>query len=185
MSLVELYKSEFDYCTQSVKKIQSEKREYISTKPAKKRWSAVQCINHLNNTAEVYIGQITKAIKEAKPDNSDNSNFKVRLITKYMVSSLEPPYKFKMKTFPVFEPVEISPEKTDFVFDKFYDIQNDFKNLIEKSFHYNLKKVIVKSPISSLVRFRLGEVFPFLAAHQRRHIWQAEKTVEILKGKQK
>jgi len=184
VELKDKYKSEFNECIKAVRRIQEVSRKYLLSKPAKNRWSALECIEHLNNSAKIYLPQIKKGIEKYsdKVSLDNNRNYKHRLIANYIINFFEPPYKIKLKTFSPFVPQNSDEENIDKIFNNFFEYQNDIKELIDNALNLDLRKVIVTSPLNSLVRFKLGEIFPFLAAHQRRHIWQAEKAIEIAIG---
>ena len=180
--LKEKYKAEFIDCAESAKRLQQKSRKQLVAKPKRKKWSALECIEHLNNTARIYLPQIEKGLmKYSKHSDSDaNGSYKHRLIAAYIINYFEPPYRIKLKTFFPFEPKNNNEDRIDKIFNDFREYQLDFIELIERAFELELKRVIVTSPLSSLINFRLGEIFPFLAAHQRRHLWQAEKSIEIV-----
>ncbi len=175
----EKYKKEFDDCFLAAGNLERKSKNILLQKPGADKWSAVECIEHLNRSADIYITQIKKGIEKygGRTAKKNNEKFKNRTMVNFMVYYLEPPYKVKIKTFDIFSP-KLNKENIDKIFSDFFEYQRDFKELIDTAFNYNLKKVKVTSPLSSLIRFRLGEIFPFLAAHQRRHLWQAEKTIE-------
>lgn len=153
--------------------------EQFNTKPAPDRWSAAECISHLNATWNLY----KKLIEEAVAKNQNSSfknpdNFKPRFIMKKFTEIMEPPYKFKMKTFSQF----VSNEKLSKqeVINKFNEGIDEAVKFIHASENVDIKKTILVSPISKFIKYQIGELFPFLAAHARRHIWQAENVKKIV-----
>ncbi|MBL1213509.1 MAG: DinB family protein [Ignavibacteriae bacterium] len=151
--------------------------EKFNHKPASGGWSVGECIEHLNQVAEMYLPQIKDAITKAeKKELFSNKEFKPRFIQKKMIDSLEPPYKMKMKTFKSMKPSSsLSMEE---VLGRFNKLNNDFIGLIEESDKLDYGSVVVTSPVSSLIKFKLGEAYLFLAVHTRRHLWQAEQVLK-------
>jgi hypothetical protein len=150
--------------------------EKFNQKPSGGGWSVGECIEHLNKVAEMYIPQIKNSIAKAeKKEQFSNEKFKPRFIQKKMIDLLEPPYKMKMKTFKSMKPA--SSLSMEDVLGRFNKFNNEFIELIKESDKLDYSKVVVVSPVSSLIKFKLGEAYLFLAAHTRRHLWQAEQVL--------
>lgn len=180
MNLSESYKLEFTKCAERAKKLENHSDSVLLLKPGNNRWSAIECLEHLNKSAELYCAQISKALRKYSDlkTSTEIVSFKNRRIVEYLLYYFEPPYKVKIGTFESFKP-KLEEIIIDDVFKRFYENQNKYKHLIDESFKLNIKRAKVTSPLTSLVRFRLGEIFPFMAVHQRRHLWQAEKVIEL------
>jgi hypothetical protein len=150
--------------------------ELFNKKPAPKSWSAGECIQHLNVTAELYLPNIDSAIENARRKNQlSNEEFKARFIYGKMIKSLEPPYKRKMKTFKSFMPQnKLNFESTIAEFER---LNWALIDKVKESNGINLNIAVLVSPVSKLVRLKLGEAFLLLTTHARRHLWQAEQAV--------
>lgn len=153
--------------------------EQFNTKPAPDRWSVAECISHLNVTWNLYKNLIADAV--AKNQNLSFKNpddFQPRFIMKKFTEMMEPPYKFKMKTFAQFVSNEkLSKQET---INKFNEGIEEAVKFINTGENVDIKKTIIVSPVSKFIKYQLGELFPFLAAHARRHIWQAENVKKII-----
>ena len=158
-------------------KIKSElNEEKFNQKPASGGWSVGECLQHINITAELYLPRIENTIKLAKEKKLYSDGiFKPRILQNKLISSLEPPYKRKIKTFKAFEP----PSTLDMqaVFDSFQKLNEQLINFVKDSNGIKLNKAVLVSPVSKLVRLKLGEAFLLLATHTRRHLWQAEQVL--------
>jgi DinB family protein len=148
--------------------------EKFNQKPASGGWSVGECLQHINITAEQYMPGIENTISKAKEKKSfSDEKFKARFIQNKLISSLEPPYKRKIKTFKAFEPtIDLNLQAT---FDTFKKFNDQIINFVKESNGINLNKAVLVSPVSKLVRLKLGEAFLLLATHTRRHLWQAEQ----------
>ena len=153
--------------------------DQFNLRPQEKSWSVAECFDHLNTTWDLYKDRIQTSIEENKSnDAKNNDNYKPRFLFKKSTTIMEPPYKFKMKTFDMFIPNEkLGKDETLEQFNKGIDM---YFELIERSENIDIKRAIVISPVSSRIKFQLGELFPFLAAHARRHIWQAENIKKLV-----
>lgn len=153
--------------------------EQFNAQPAPHKWSIAECIDHLNSSYRAYIPVIKKVIKNNTNETVNNpDNFKIRFRFKLSNAWLEPPYKMKMKTFDLLVPDEkLNKEKT---ISKFISLTDEFIDFIKISEKVDLKCTIVISPVTSALKFRLGELYPFIASHNRRHLWQAENVKKII-----
>lgn len=147
--------------------------EHFNKRPGKNKWSVAECIDHLNASYNAYAPIIKNVIENSANDSITNPDeFKSRIFFRFFTSFLEPPYRMKVKTFTIFMPDE-KLNKND-TLKKFYNSTNEFIDFINRSEKVDIKKTIITSPVSDKLRFQLGELYPFMAAHIRRHIWQAK-----------
>ncbi|MBU2490983.1 MAG: DinB family protein [Bacteroidetes bacterium] len=153
--------------------------EQFNTKPSETSWSVGNCISHLNATWDQYNYLISEAVlKNQNPSINNPDLYKPRYLMKMFTNMMEPPYKFKMKTFAQFVSNEkLSKQET---INKFNAGIEEAVKFIHASENVDIKKTIIVSPVSKFMKYQLGELFPFLAAHARRHIWQAENVKKII-----
>ena len=90
-----------------------------------------------------------------------------------VVKFLEPPYKMKGKTGAAFEPANVEP--MDQTLERFDYLQQELQARVDRAAGLALERLKLKSPFSAHVRYNLYATFCILAAHQRRHLWQAEQ----------
>ncbi|MCB2203633.1 DinB family protein [bacterium] len=145
------------------------------TRPVPGRWSMAECIAHLNVTGAPYLERLTHVHEQGNREDlprrkpTKHPGFFVRRI----IWSLEPPYRMKVKTFTQFEPQEGSGlEQTLRTFER---QQHDFLTLIDAFTHDGVPRLRVQSPAQPLLRLYADDWMLFLAAHARRHLWQAER----------
>ncbi len=151
----------------------------LKNRPDEKTWSPLECIDHLNTTYGQYIPAIHERLTHPVKGNRDN--YKPSYFGRKFTEMMEPPYKSKMKTFKKFVPKkELEVEDT---FTNFVNYNNEMIEIISKLEGIDIKKTKVTSPALSIIKFQIGELFPFLAAHSRRHLWQAEQIIERIKLK--
>jgi len=65
-------------------------------------------------------------------------------------------------------------------FKEFFGHQNKLLQLLEVAKRRNLNSVYVPSAMSKLIRFKLGDMFRFLIAHEQRHMIQARNAVKVV-----
>lgn len=147
-------------------------------RPAPDRWSAAACIDHLNRTYGLYLARLSKAMQQQV--HSGQNYFRSSWIGDFMVSSQQPradgSIGYKMKTFRSLEP-ETDPADPHRVVDIYLANLEKLDGLIRQAAELDWNRIRVKSALGSLLRFRLGDAFRFLLAHDARHLRQAEKAL--------
>lgn len=145
----------------------------LTTQPAPDKWSIAECILHLNTTASVVQPLMEKAIVQARQNKTVGAGpFDIGLKGRLLVWIAEPPPKFRMPApRNVRPPAQIDdPGK---LLPDFMKTQDEWERLIRESAGLNLAKIKV-GPLFSPFRQRLAASFPWMMAHQRRHLLQAE-----------
>ncbi len=153
--------------------------EQLTARPAPGKWSIAECILHLNATAEVVQPLMEKAIGQARQDKIVGAGpFGIGLKGRLLVWIAEPPPKFRMPAprnvrppARIDDPAKLLPD--------FMNAQDEWERLIRESAGLDLAKIKVGPPFSPL-RQRLAASFPWMMAHQRRHLLQAEKVKQQL-----
>jgi hypothetical protein len=147
--------------------------EQLTTQPEAGKWSAAECILHLNVTARVMQSLMEDAIAQAKRDNKVGSGpFKVGAKGRLLIWIAEPPPKFRIPAPPhlrpparIENPLELLPD--------FLKAQDEWERLIQQSAGLDLSKIKIGKPFSPF-RARFAAALPWMMAHQRRHLLQAE-----------
>jgi len=146
--------------------------------PAPWSWSIGQCLQHLANGTDAVLPAIDRAIASAREHQwMAQGAVRYGLFARMMVNSMEPPVKWRMKTNRIFEPARESLRR-DAVLAELTASRGRILERVRQSVGLNLKRAIVVSPVSRLVRVPLGAYLAFLAAHDRRHLWQARQVRE-------
>ncbi|MEO8130598.1 MAG: DinB family protein [Bryobacteraceae bacterium] len=147
-----------------------------SWKPAPGVWSAAACLAHLNQTNREYVASIRRIVIGGSPMLSDAPLFRYGLLERWFVKSMGPPVKVRLKAPKVFAPQ--SENSRDETMAEWRRIHLELMSLIEESARLDLRKNRVISPVSRHFQISLGMVFPLIAAHNRRHLFQARRTLE-------
>ncbi|MDP9262855.1 MAG: DinB family protein [Acidobacteriota bacterium] len=150
--------------------------DILTRRPQPGRWSATECIAHLTLTNQHYPPLIQGALDQAPPgDGPYGMDFRGRLLRWI----LEPPYRSGVKTMPSMEPQ--SGESPEQVLAAFLVSQKEILKLLEAARSKALEKTTITSPFSKRMRYNAYSCFQVLAAHERRHLWQAEQALAQMK----
>ncbi|HSM84659.1 MAG TPA: DinB family protein, partial [Candidatus Limnocylindrales bacterium] len=146
------------------------------------KWSIAECIAHLNLTAAAVQPRIASAIERGKKDGWTASGpFSPGLMGRLMIWIAEPPPKFRLRAPKGIVP-EISRGDPAQVVSEFMMVQDGWERLIRDCEGLDQKRVKVSSLFPGLPPVRLAAPIPWMMAHQRRHLWQAEKVKKQLNG---
>lgn len=141
-------------------------------RPEPNRWSISECLVHLNVTASLYVSAIDRALPAARPAPSPDDLPRRGLLGRWMLNTLEPPIKRRFKAPGAFVPDNGKP--LDEVVPEFIRWQDQVQERLLASQGIDLWRTKVRSPAVPLLKFSLGETFAIIAAHERRHLAQAE-----------
>ena len=147
--------------------------QQLTKRPHPGKWSIAECIVHLNVTAAVVQSLMEKAIARGKRDNTLGTGpFDVGPKGRLLVWFAEPPPKIRIPAprnirppARIDDPLKLLPE--------FLKAQDEWERLIKEAAGLHQAKLKIASPLS-LFRARLSAAVPWMLAHQRRHLWQAE-----------
>jgi hypothetical protein len=144
--------------------------------PVPGAWSIAECIDHLNVTARLYLPRIDEAIAEAiRRGLYAEGPFTHDLLGRLFVLSMEPPAKIKLRAPEVFRPG--APRARSEIMAAFRAYQVQFVDRLRQANGLDLRRARVHSLASSWIRVSLNSGFALMAAHERRHLWQAQQVV--------
>jgi hypothetical protein len=155
--------------------------QQFAYKPAPEKWSANQCLAHLNEYGRYYLPLMETAINHAIQSKQDFSvEFKAGWLGNYftgmMLNNTDGMPVKKMSA-----PRAYSPQTNDdsyAVIAEFIEQQEKLLSLLRKAKSVNLEKTRIPVSIAKFIRLKLGDTFLFLIAHNYRHILQADRALE-------
>jgi hypothetical protein len=94
-------------------------------------------------------------------------------LSRYIVSSMEPPVRHRVRTIAAVEP----PPRLERgrVLAEFTAAHRQLAELVRAAGDVDPRRARMRSPFLRLLRFTLGQVLRMNAAHARRHLWQARQ----------
>jgi hypothetical protein len=141
--------------------------------PATGGWSAVECLEHLATTAEVGAELLRTAAQA--PGHTLRSEGP-RLLVRFFLRMLEPPVRLlRARTTRAFvPPAETSPERARA---RFRDAHAAFASALTSVPQADRLRACIRSPFAP-IRYTPREWGLVVAAHARRHLWQAERALK-------
>lgn len=147
--------------------------EQLVQRPDPARWSVAECLAHLNTTARVFFPMIDAAIEQGRQKKVlGKGPFKPGPMGGLLKWIAEPPPKFRLRApKQILPPSSIDdPQK---VVAEFMRVQDEWERQLRESEGLNLAKIKCRTPFG--LRLRLSAPIPWMLAHERRHLLQAEK----------
>jgi len=151
--------------------------EQFAWQPRAGAWSIAQCIDHLNATARFYLPRLDDGIGSAiRQGMYADGPFKYWWIARVFVSSLEPPPRPRVRTRAALEPPPIRRRHDIMAAFRAYQVQ--YVDRLRQANGLDLARARVHSPVLKWVVMPLGTGFAAMAAHERRHLWQARRVID-------
>jgi DinB superfamily len=149
------------------------------TRPPSGGWSIAECLMHLNITSERQVPLLDEAIRALRARGLPAEGRLRRDPIGWLLSlMLEPPARVRMSTSEPFRPTRIDPIGE--VLERFDYLQGELIVRLERGAGLALDRQRVVSSFSPRVRYNLYSAFCILTAHQRRHLWQAERVRAVV-----
>jgi hypothetical protein len=152
--------------------------EQFNWRPSADRWSIAQNLDHLNREAREQVPVVEGLIERGNRERIVGEGpFRHPWFGNWYIGFLEPPYKVKVPTLQRFVPPSsltfeaVVPECMAW-HDRFIDVAYKANGLHLSQLKAKLTYLALGMPSLSL-----GQWLRYLAAHERRHLWQIERVV--------
>lgn len=150
-------------------------------RPEPERWSVGECLEHLVLTGEAYLEVLDEAIEEGRRRGKHAEGpYRRSLVGRLLAWTLEPPPRLKVPAPEIIRPRTGAPEvgdrpDPDASLPRFLALRARLGRRLEAADGLDLGRIRLASPFFAFLRFDLGSAFRMVAAHERRHLWQAER----------
>lgn len=159
--------------------LQLKNEEDLNWRPDELKWSALECLEHLNLYGDYYLEEIERAIRASK--HPSDPEFKSGIMGNYFAKMMLPGEKTKkMKTFKDKNPIGKKLDKSTIT--RFIRQQQKLLELLARATKVSLTNTKTGTSISSYIQLKLGDTFRVIIYHNQRHIEQAKKVLEAKQG---
>ncbi len=149
----------------------------LSWRPANKRWSIAECLDHLNVTGFELLPRVDRAIADTQRQGLRRRGpLRPRWRARMFARMMEPPSRLRAKAPEVFLPRW--PEEPRKVVRELIDLQGELIKRLHEADGLDLSAAQIVSPAARWIKLSLGEWLVITAAHQRRHLWQARRLLD-------
>ncbi len=161
----------------------------LSARPAPRKWSAIDCIEHVGRANSIYLRHIDSAIERAGGGRPPVATFHPGAVGGVMFRTLKPrpatrpgdgtrQVRMKMPTLGSFDPTKdaVPPDATETL--ELFGRQLEQMNAIAERMERVDLHVRTKTLLGPLLQLRIGDALRYLVAHTDRHIVQAERAID-------
>jgi hypothetical protein len=167
---------EYDAVTRRVRALAASVDDVVfSRKPSPERWSAAECVEHLTLSNRLYYDMIREGLARGRLMPPHPGAHRRRLLGRLLAWSLEPGRGGKSRTIPATVPT-VSVAKEGVVGD-FVASQDVLASFVRESSGLDLRRIVLVSPFLKYLTYDLYSLYTIIAAHERRHVKQAENAV--------
>jgi hypothetical protein len=147
-------------------------------RPGEGRWSIAECLVHLNRSVSATLPAFDRAIADGRAKGrlaKSGGPSRYGWFSRWMIGSMEPPPKRRMKTFGVFAVPVGGTHTLARVLPEFVAMRDQLAERVRRADGLDLTGNRTVSPVTRLLRMPLGAYLQFVIAHDRRHLWQARQ----------
>jgi hypothetical protein len=146
-----------------------------------RRWSVALCLDHLAVANTVYGASIRAAIDDAKAKGwRRRGPGAPGFFGRQFIASLEPPVKRRTGA-----PGKIKPMPSrgrNEILQAYRKAHDAIRTMIDEAAAIDVNRATFPNPFIPLVRVKVATAFHIIAAHDRRHLWQADQVERELRG---
>ena len=152
-------------------------REAWHVRPAADRWSAGDCIQHLNLASRAVLPLLCDGVEHAQPVH-EAGTYRRDALGWLIAKAIAPASPFRMRSEPAFVPVTDQPAEAAIAeFDRFQDA---LVACVRAAEHRAIDSMMIVSPFDGRgLRYNLYSALTLVACHQHRHLRQAERAARL------
>lgn len=149
--------------------------EQFTWRPATGAWSVADCVDHLNATAREYLPVLDDSIADAiRRGLYGQTPFRCSWFGRLLLANAEPPVRLRLTAPHGLRPPPDSRARPH-IMAAFGSYQVQFVDRLRQANGLHLGRARVRSPLTDWLTLQLGCGFALMAAHERRHLWQARQ----------
>jgi len=150
----------------------------LSWTSAPDSWSVAQFLDHLATTSKAFGPYLTSAIKRGRDKWPSQSPVAYRpsMVGGWLIKQVIPEATRKVLAPKVFRPSQ-SP-LIENVLQKFLQQQEVFLEFVREAEGFDYNKTRLRSPVTPLMRYSVGDAFVVTVVHGWRHLAQARRMIE-------
>jgi hypothetical protein len=147
----------------------------LMRRPSEASWSVAENLEHLSATAATFGRRIRRRLDGATASSSVTSE-KRSLVGRVWLRLVEPPVRLRLKVpSSALQPGEIVSRAA--LLARFAETHETLIALLDESDAYDRMRLRIPTPFAKRITVTLLDSFAVLAAHGRRHLWQAERAL--------
>jgi hypothetical protein len=151
----------------------------LAWRPSTRGWSVAECLEHLTVTTAVFLPGLDEAIERAQAKRQVSCGpYELGRWGRLLVWYVEPPPAIRLPAPRPLRPT-LQGAVTE-VLPRFLRSQNEILDRLPQLEGIDLARATYISPIARYIRMNLLAFLRVHTAHERRHLWQAERVVAAI-----
>lgn len=148
----------------------------LNWKPSAERWSVAQCFDHLLSSNRGYFPIIDSVLAGHKRTFWQSVPGYPGMMGRLLIKSLDPVKGRNLKAPKNFQPAQ--SDISGLIIDDFAAQQATVVEKMKATEHLNLERIIISSPVTSVVTYSLMDAYRVIVVHEHRHFQQAKRVTE-------
>ena len=151
--------------------------QQLNWKSNPEKWSMAQCLDHLAVTGAAFDRYYTDAIKRGREKwpVREAVQYQPTLVGGWLLRQVTPEKVRGLPAPKVFRPAQSDIEGS---LEKFLNQQTVFLGFVRASIGLDYNRIRLRSPVTPLMRYSLGDAFVVTVLHGQRHLGQARRMRE-------
>lgn len=151
-------------------------KEQLNWKPSPEQWSIAQCLDHLITTNRPYFAELKEVTNPARRNTLWQSMpILPGLFGSLVANVVKPDAKRKIRAPAKFQPSSSSIDQS--ITRIFADTQKQLIDLMNTTSQLDLERIVISSPVTGLITYRLLDAYTIIANHEQRHLQQAKRVL--------
>jgi DinB superfamily len=148
--------------------------EQLRWRPDPGNWSVAECLDHLNLMIDLCLPKVDEAIGRGRQSAETTACPDCDRAEIEALALLEPPVKVAgLASWATMPRAAIDP---DCLVERFHCLRDRYADAVRQSGDIHLMRVRIAEPVYPRIH-TLGGTLALIAAHDRRHLWQAERVI--------
>jgi hypothetical protein len=137
-------------------------------------WSIAQCLEHLATMNELYGGCVRRGVELARSKGWRRTGpIASTFFGRRFIASQEPPVTRRLTAPSKTQPG--SSRTREEILQLYHDAHRKLRDTITDCADIDVNRATFQNPFLPLIKVRVGTGLRIIAAHDRRHVWQAEQ----------
>jgi hypothetical protein len=147
----------------------------LMRRPATASWSVAENLEHLSATAATFGRRIRRRLDGAAAQNVVTAERRT-IVGRVWLHLVEPPVRMRLKVpAAALQPGQIGSREA--LLARFAETHETLIALLDESDRYDRMRLRIPTPFAKRITVTLLDSFAVLAAHGRRHLWQAQRAL--------
>lgn len=151
--------------------------EQLNWKPSPERWSIAQCLDHLAVTGKQFDSYFPLALEKGRQrwPVTTSVSYRPTFVGGWLLKFVTPTSTTRIPAPKVFRPAMSDVKEP---LEKYLKQQDEFLKVVKAARGIDYNRTTLRSPVTPLMRYSIGDAFVVTVLHGQRHLAQARRVRE-------